>query len=124
MTNCGCGTGVLKQGNNAYLPIEFEGLDLDTVESIDFVFKQFDVEWELTYPSDIATRRADSTNVVEIKWLADDTWRFEKNQDVYMDTRVHLTGSWQNPKTPIVSFRIDKTLFRKDEEDGDGDGNS
>lgn len=121
--NCSCEKAVLKQGINMLMPVEFEGLDLDTVESIDFVLKQWDTEWSFSYPSDIATRRNDTESIIEIKWLEADTWKFKKNQDIYMDTKVHLIGSWQNPKTPIVKFRMDKTLFHQDtEESGDEDG--
>ena len=124
MTNCGCnGEAVLKQGINMLMPVEFEGLDLDTVESIDFKLKQWNAEWEFSYPSDIATRRED-TSIVEIKWLEADTWKFKKDQDIYMDTKIHLIGSWQNPKTPIVAFRMDKTLFLPATDEGGGDDGS
>ena len=128
MTNCGCNSkAVLKQGINMLMPVEFEDLDLDTVESITFVLKQWDTIWEITYPSEIASRRSDSTNIVDIVWLESDTWRFKKEQDIYMDTKITLLDSWQNPKTPIVAFRMDKTLFpapsaNNNTESGDSDG--
>lgn len=125
--NCSCEKAVLKQGINMLMPVEFEGLDLDTVESIDFILKQWNTTWEFSYPSEIASRRSGSTNIVDIVWRESDTWRFKKEQDIHMDTKITLVDSWQNPKTPIVEFRMDKTLFpvpsmEDNTESGDSDG--
>lgn len=71
--NCSCEKAVLKQGINMLMPVEFEGLDLDTVESIDFILKQWNTTWEFSYPSEIASRRSGSTNIVDIVWRESNT---------------------------------------------------
>ena len=111
---------LIKQGTNMAMPVQFSGLSLDDVSSIDFYFKQGSTTWEISYPSDYASRRDGEDDIVDIIWKESDTWRFEKQHDILMDTRVTLMDSWQNPYTPIVTFRIGRTLFPQTEEtDGD-----
>lgn len=117
MANCNCAT-FIKQGTNYLMPVRFNGLNLDDVSTIDFKMQQSGITWKFTYPSDSASRRVGSDNIVDVVWTEADTWKFHKNHDVFMDTKVHLIDSWINPKTPIVSFQIGRTLFEEGETDG------
>lgn len=106
----------LKKGINYLMPVRFNGLDLDTVDHIDFILKQKSVVWEFTYPSDVASRRSESSDIVDVIWTEDRTWEFKENSDIWMDTRVYFTDTWQNPITPVVSFRMIDTLFEQAED--------
>lgn len=110
---CGNMNKAGKQGTNHVMPVRFKGLNLDDVSEIKFLFKQNETTWIVKYPSNNAERRADSDNIVDILWSEKDTWRFKENNDILMDTKVFLTDSWENPKTPIVKIRLSPTLFVK-----------
>ena len=109
-----------KQGTNFIMPVRFN-IALSDVESIDFIMRQDDAVWEFSYPSEVAALRADSEeNIVDVIWTEEKTWLFDRYQRIYMDTKIHLKDSWQNPQTNIVEFRLSKTLF---EQGGDSTGN-
>lgn len=116
--SCDCEIFV-KQGTNYLMGVRFKGLNLDDVSSIDFILTQNDVVWEFAYPSNTASRRDGSEDIVDIVWTEADTWKFKRSCDIAMDTRIYLANSWQNPQTPIKTFRIGRTLFPKD---GDAHG--
>ena len=111
-STCNCAT-FIKQGTSYLMPVRFIGLDLDDVSSIDFRIQQNSVVWEFSYPSNSASRRAESEDIVDVVWTEADTWKFHRNHEVLMDTKVHLADSWENPQTPIVSFQIGRTLFEE-----------
>lgn len=111
----------MKQGINYSMPVSFD-IDLDTVESIEFVFEQYNRANERTLKSAIwingnenefAKRVTIGTdpNVILIKWLQDETYQFQRNQNFFLDTRIHLIGSVDNPITPIISLEMHPTLF-------------
>ena len=101
----------MKQGTNNIMPVHF-GIDLDGVSSIDFIFVQEEKKKYYTYPSDTAIRR-EGENVVELYWTEEDTYDFLTGE-VQLDTKIHLTGSEQNPPTEIVKFKMTPTLFEHD----------
>lgn len=108
----------IKQGTNALLHVRFRGLNLDDVDHIDFIIQQCHggVTWEFSYPSETASRVSGTDDVVGIVWRESDTWKFDRTHQVNMDTKIYYKDSWQNPSTPIISFRLDKTLFEPDVE--------
>lgn len=103
----------MKQGLNFELPISLE-VNLDDVQTIDFIFVQGDVKKTFTYPSESATRLDNST--VNLAWTSEDTWLFKPVDNINMDTKITMVGTVNNPETPIVSFTLAPTLFEKEEE--------
>lgn len=105
----------MKQGTHFILPVEFD-LDLDTVERIEFVFKQekrlnSDIVKVNTYPDDCT--RQENTNVILIPWTRDETFRFASGRLLYMDTRITLRNSDNQPETEILPIKMNPTLFRE-----------
>lgn len=105
----------MKQGTHFILPVEFD-LDLDTVEQIEFVFKQekrlnSDIVKVNTYPYDCT--RQENTNVILIPWTRDETFRFVSGRLLYMDTRITLRNSDNQPETEILPIKMNPTLFRE-----------
>lgn len=117
----------MKQGTNFILPIQIE-YDLEQVKSIDFIFKQSalknkneysareilkGVEKTFTYPSETATLSETEENVINLHWTAKDTYIFVPDgEPVYMDTRITLNNSTENPETEIVKIQMLPTLFK------------
>ena len=103
----------MKRVNASYLQVQV-GIDLETVESIQFKFSQSTTKGEISrivrYPSD-EVRRTEDGSVLEIYWSADQTAMFKSSQDVQMDTRIKLLNSDCNPDTSIATFRIRPSLF-------------
>lgn len=110
------GVTLMKQGTNAEMPVQFTGLDLDDVMTIYFLFQQGTTTRRVVYPSAEAYRVSGSSDTVMVRWSEENTWQFVRQQDIQMDTKVYLTGTSLNPYTPIVSFRIGRTLFPQTEE--------
>lgn len=96
----------MKRGTSSAMPITI-GLDLDTVERIEFIFVQDRKKLNFTYPSDKAVRDG---NQIVLLWSQADTMYFDADT-VSMDTHVHLFGAQTNPETKIVSFKMKPTLF-------------
>lgn len=105
----------MKRGNRGRLPVNI-GIDLNTVEKIEFIFKQGKNEKYVVYPSDDATRR-ENENIIDISWTGNDTILFSADKKIGMDTRIHITGSSDQPDTSIVYFHMNDTLFEKAVED-------
>lgn len=103
----------LKQGINAQMRVNV-GIDLDQVETIVFVCEQGHARKMWTYPSNTAVRVEDS-NVISLEWSWADTFEFEANANVMLDSKIFLTSSKYNPPTEKVSFRMDSTLFTEAE---------
>lgn len=100
----------MKRGINSIMPVDFD-IDLDSVERIEFIFSQNSAVKEFTYPSATAYR-TEGENTVNLVWTQDDTFAF-KAAKFAMDTRITLTGSDQQPETPIVIMEMLPTLFRE-----------
>lgn len=117
----------MKQGTNFILPVQIE-YDLEQVKSIDFIFKQAalknkneysirgilkGVEKTFTYPSETATLSETEENVINLYWTDKDTYIFmPEGEPVYMDTRITLNNSTENPETEIVKIQMLPTLFK------------
>lgn len=117
----------MKQGTNFILPVQIE-YDLEQVKSIDFIFKQSalknkneysirdvlkGVEKTFTYPSETATLSETEENVINLYWTTKDTYIFmPEGEPIYMDTRITLNNSTENPETEIVKIQMLPTLFK------------
>lgn len=118
----------MKQGTNFILPIQI-GYDLSQVKSIDFIFKQptarsrgefstkkiiDGIQKTFTYPSKTAVLSSTEANVVNLYWTEKDTFSFAPDEYIYMDTKIVLKESDQNPETEICKIKMLPTLFLKE----------
>lgn len=118
----------MKQGINITLPVTFE-YDLSLVKQIDFIFrqsprmgKQFSQEsimngvfLKFTYPSETAKLSEVEKNTIDLYWEKQDTYKFNSEELIYLDTRIYLKDQEQNPETELVTFKISPTLFKRNE---------
>lgn len=117
----------MKQGTNFILPITFD-FDLNLVESIDFVFRQSrnpkgqfsgagildGIHKEFTYPSDVALLSTTESNTIDLYWADVDTYKFNPEEYIYLDSKIHLKDSNVNPETEIIKIKMSPTLFKKE----------
>lgn len=119
----------MKQGTNFILPVSIE-YDLSLAESIEFVFKQpkmgannlafspkniiNGIQKVFVYPSAEATLSTTEENVINLHWDIRDTYKFKPEEYIYMDTRITLKDSEQNPETEIVKIKMLPTLFKEE----------
>ena len=108
-----------KQGITFHMSVSFDGVDLDDVSQIEFVFTQTRtgaVKKSWTWissaegPGGLSAR---SGNKILVPWSREDTYLFQENAAFFMDTRITLTESSDNPETPIVPLRMNPTLFEE-----------
>lgn len=110
----------MKRGTTPTLPIKIK-MPFSNVQSIEFIFKTDISEYanKLLYKKfegNIPVKEQnDNDFVVELKLTADETMRLSVG-DVYMDTRIVLTGDII-PETQITKVNVNDTLFRKVYED-------
>ena len=118
---------------NFCMDIDFDGIDLDEVKSMEFLFvqepgcviaqkKTQPVTLAFSYPSDTAIRMTGvdeetgeeiETNSVELIWTAEQTYMFKSGAAISMDTRIHMKDLTTNPETPVLRFVMDPTLFKE-----------
>lgn len=101
----------MKRGTRAIMPVHLD-IDLDLVQSIQFLFVQDKTRMIVNYPSDKATRNQDNINIY---FDERETFAFKSNANVQMDTHVHLIDSDLNPETNIIKFLFSPTLFTMEE---------
>jgi hypothetical protein len=116
----------MKQGTNFILPVSID-YDLTLVSNIDFVFKQpiktpasfspkkilDGVQKTFAYPSDTATLSTTEENTINLHWAVKDTYKFNPEEIIYLDTRLTLKNSTENPETEIVKIKMLPTLFKE-----------
>lgn len=105
----------MKQGTHFILPVEID-MDLDAVERIEFIFKQekrinSDAVKVNVYPDNCT--RQENKNVILIPWTQDETFKFASGRMLYMDTRITLRGSDNQPETEILAIKMNPTLFQE-----------
>lgn len=120
----------MKQGTSFILPVWFD-YDLSQVKSIDFIFKQpvsknktefssrkimDGVKKAFSYPSDVATLSTIDKDTINLYWTQKDTYKFNPEEPVYLDTRINLKNSIENPETEIIEIEMLPTLFKENEE--------
>lgn len=104
----------LKQGISCHLGIWFNGIELDDVESVEFLFcdasdKQIKyVHWVAGKDSSAAFREKDD---IWVGLTMADTMRFT-DQTVILDTRVHMKGTTDMPLTYRKELMVEPTSFR------------
>lgn len=103
----------MKQLINNLVQFNFQGIEWDTIEKIEFAFSQtIDgcVVKTSTYPGD-AKKIAE--NVIGVPWTAEETTCLKENACFYADTRITLKDSDYQPETSIVKLRMNPTLFEE-----------
>lgn len=98
----------MKQGTQFALPVEI-GMSLDEVSRIEFVFKQksckgFPAIKTNVWPDDCT--RQEGQNIILIPWTRAETYKF-------MDTRITLRDSTDQPQTEILALKMSPTLFQE-----------
>lgn len=97
------------------MPIEFD-IDLDGVEKIEFVFKKekdqkANAIKTAVYP-DNAIRRT-GENIVLVPWTQAETYLFQAGKSLYLDTRITMRDTDDQPETNIVQLEMSTTLFEE-----------
>jgi len=109
----------MKQGTTNTLPVEFD-IDLNTVSRIEFLFKQKNFTsaapvktalWINDNENDTAHRGSADKNIILIPFSDDETYSFAPNTFFYLDTRITLKESPDNPATNICEILMSPTLF-------------
>lgn len=105
----------IKRGTNTTLPVKITGVDWDDVSKVEFVFKQEQsesaaaVKTAVYTPSGAISRDGD---VIYIPWTNEETYAFKRSAGYYMDTRISLASSSDNPNTGAPIFlQFTATLF-------------
>lgn len=97
----------MKQATNNKLLVEV-GVDVSLCEKIEFRFKQKDIIKDFVYPSEKAEVVDERT--IALWWTKEDKALF-KNDRLYMDTRIELKDSLDQPDTDIVILYMEPSLF-------------
>ena len=115
----------IKAGTSFSLPVIINDENFDLISEIEFMFKQEEDDddgaalktalWSRYDESRDCTKKT-GENLIYIKFRREDTYLFEQNENFYMDTRIHYSGTDENPYTNIVRFRMGNTLFESGEE--------
>ena len=97
------------------LPVEI-GMSLDEVSRIEFVFKQksckgFPAIKTNVWPDDCT--RQEGQNIILIPWTRAETYKFMGGETLYMDTRITLRDSTDQPQTEILALKMSPTLFQE-----------
>lgn len=107
----------MKQGLQLLLPVKFEGVSVEDISKIEFVFAQ-----EITGNSSIRkTSLYDRSGegviyedgIFYVPWTPEETYSFKAQCPFYMDTRITLASSPYQPQTNIVQLIMDATLFTR-----------
>lgn len=107
----------MKQGLNFGLKVTFEDLNFRNVEKIEFAFSQYIIGPEVVkkaeWNSDGNNNDAEKTgeNEIVVFWKAEETYKFLPGKEFYMDVRIWIKDSKDNPSTEIVALTMDRTLF-------------
>ena len=105
----------MKQGTQFALPVEI-GMSLDEVSRIEFVFKQKSCKGFPAIKSNVwpdgYTRQA-GQHLILIPWTRAETYKFMGGEMLYMDTRITLRDSTDQPQTEILALKMSPTLFQE-----------
>lgn len=109
----------MKQLTHSTMPVAV-GYDLDKVLRAEFIFKQFQsseapVLKSCVWESDGSGEgeREEDLDVIDITWEPEETMLFEPDEWFYLDTRLTLTNSLDNPETSVVALKMTPTLFKE-----------
>ena len=106
------GVEMMKQGINFHLAVALDGVQLDDCEKVEFAFargeRQKPAKLE-QWPGKV--ERKPGEDVLLVPFTAAETRAFIG--PVYMDTRITLRSSTDQPETPIIRLDMDPTIFEE-----------
>ncbi len=105
-----------KQGTTFSLAVDFTGLDLDQAERIEFIFRRGPTSTSplikrCSWPGE-AVREEGSSRIL-VPWAAAETWLVPGDGTFYLDTRITLRDSTDQPQTEILALKMSPTLFQE-----------
>ena len=100
----------MKQGLNFNLAVEFD-INLDDVEKVEFIFSNSSKSFQKLETWEGNVKRKTGTNILLVPFTKEETYNFERT--FYMDTRITLKKSKNQPETPIIELEMNDTLFEK-----------
>ena len=109
----------MKQLTHFTMPVAI-GYDLDNVRRVEFLFKQYQTSeapalkscvWESDGSGDGV--REEGRDVIDLTWTPEETALFQPDEWFYMDTRLSLVKSLDNPETSVVALKMTPTLFKE-----------
>lgn len=114
----------MKAGTNFTLPVTIKSstIPFENICGIEFLFKQAKTgkAKKTAYWSRDGNSRGCVKLPNEAKFLVEfsreDTYRFYQNEVFFLDVRIHLDGTLDNPQTNIVPIHMSETLFAEGEE--------
>ena len=105
----------MKQGTVHHLKVYFEGLTAANIASIEFVFSQKKDGKPLKTANYTVGAAEPDVELVDglflVPWTREETYLFRRDDTFYMDTRVNMTNSGDNPQTEVVPLQMNATLF-------------
>ena len=109
----------MKQLTHFTMPVAI-GYDLDNVRRVEFIFKQYQTSeapvlkscvWESDGSGEGVGE--EGRDVIDLAWTPEETVLFQPDELFYMDTRLSLVNSLDNPETSVVSLKMTPTLFKE-----------
>ena len=110
----------MKRRTTPVIPVRFNRLAVDDIETIDFLFRQERDETSepyvtKTYPTDVTYDAERNRYMVPLS--EDETALFLEDHEFFMDTKITLKGNGMVPETNIIRLIMNGTLFDDGEEE-------
>lgn len=110
----------MKPGISIHTKVRFS-ISLNAVSKIEFIFKNeprpnapvLKYEVWTADGSEGSCKRAPGLNVILVPWDKDETYNFK--HEFFMDTRITLANSGENPETKMMLLKMEPTLFDRDD---------
>ena len=111
----------MKSGLTQHIGVTFDSINVSDINKVKFMFRQIKnmnglVKKEEVYdPSDESSSVELIDEMFIVPFSLDDSYLFRQNAPFYMDTKIFLNDTEDNPETEIVELYMNQTLFRKEE---------
>jgi len=111
----------MKGGLNQSIGVTFDSIDASDIRKVKFIFRQVKnmngaIKKEEEYD---ASDESSSVELIDgmfiVPFSLEDSYLFRQNTPFYMDTKIFLNDTDNNPETEIVELYMNQTLFRKEE---------
>lgn len=104
----------MKHGFNTTLKVSIPKINVEDVEKIEFIFKRSKSSTaekikEAVYPTDVSC----IDGFYMIPWSSEETCKIESDSKFYMDTRLTLKETRNQPDTNIVELIMHSSLFEE-----------
>lgn len=114
----------MEYGMNQTLKVHLIDLQVDILESIEFIFKLEKkneaeaikyVVWEKDKEKDEVYTIDDDLEYYYIPFSKEETFDFPPGRKFYIDARIHYKDVFDNPTVPVAAINMDSGLFGKDD---------